>query len=602
MKNLWKTTMLMLAFNQLAYAQDGFNISYHSDQNLKHGQYSIEEVKGGNNVTDYSYAIAGTIIDDQGNERMHVFTTDIDGNIIWEKIIEGDRGRVLDVALDYKLNKIAITGFLGIEGQSENLYIAVLDGRDGSMIIDREYTKEEARTVGHTITFCDDGQSLIIGGARPLNNSALLSTGAALLIKVDVQTLQPIWLNTINRIGGCIVLYASINEMLVLNKNKLLITGSVYRDIGPNGQLGYVLTGVIDIATGTMNFGGTVRPLNTHGAQVLGTSAHYDAYTQNVYLLYNAGDLVTGNLVRPYIDSYRFTGTALTHLSSYKFDIFPALSIPGFSSTNPNMAGLGLMPNHEENSLNIIGLMEENKSNNDATVVFSQEVKITSAGLTLPFDGIIYPNTLIASGFPNSNYDLYSVFKGGTMSGVYTPKFTTLGAFRNSYVTIAPIDNSNYGIQFVSRELGSTVDCNENFTSFVGSFNWSSGGCFNYNSESIQHELKNSPVENTIFTPELICGEWTPGEYYRKKSSLEGSSLRLNSNTINEELVFRIDGKGLYHLSIIDISGRKVLEDSFFSEGSDISVNTSSMKPGVYFLKVRTSKNRVMVKKIIKEL
>ncbi|MFT5819208.1 MAG: hypothetical protein ACI8ZM_000431 [Crocinitomix sp.] len=242
-----------------------------TNPNFDFNHYSIETLPSAGG----GYVCAGTLFG-SGNNNMHIFRTDLSGNMLWEKVIDqSNDDRCLDLAIDPS-GAIIITGYTtpGLANEPE-LYIAKLSPA-GNISGDNSLSGYPA-SAGTNVVYSGSTNSYIVGGfySNTLNGYPLTGNKALL-----VEFSASLGLNNYIEIGGGINQHSSINDIAVTPAG-YFITGSI--GISGFGEEQGVLAMMLDNSFGLI---GDVSFESTN-TQHAGVSVVFNQVDDAVYLMSN---------------------------------------------------------------------------------------------------------------------------------------------------------------------------------------------------------------------------------------------------------------------------------------------------------------------------
>lgn len=177
-QNLTKTIALLLCAT-VGKAQSFQTTVFEPEKDYNH--FSIEQ-------TEKGYIAVGTQFE-SGNNDIKIVALDLDGNPIWEKIIDkthDDRG--LDVAIDNK-NNIVLTGYLSDGTKTHHLYIAKLD-MYGNFITDRLIEvddRSKRSSAGTNIIYSKKMDAFVVGGYVAEQKAVPLEQNGAFVAMFDTD-------------------------------------------------------------------------------------------------------------------------------------------------------------------------------------------------------------------------------------------------------------------------------------------------------------------------------------------------------------------------------------------------------------------------------
>lgn len=550
----------------------------------------------------YAYACAGTFFN--GTQTMlHVFTIDAVGGLIWENYVNlgSTNIRILDVAIGRE-SDVAVTGFID-QGFGQELYAALYDNV-GNFVNDFQYTAAN-NTTGNNIIYSAANDQFIIGGFESAGYSI---SGDALLVALD-GSFNYQWSTTYtNASCGGFFDTSTINEIVEVN-GSYFITGNLSSASSPfpYGQ-SQVLVAVVDNTNGAIIDNESFAATNTLGGQqAMGVSAYYDPEAEALYLMYNVSISPTVDENRPYIAVYKVSGTDLTYGYGFRIeDTF--VTNPSTFVSNPNFTGLKLLPNKDNNSFVIFGMIEAYGANDKVLSVY-QEVDLSGIIMTpakywtLSEIPDAYP-----FGYP-SHGGFYSLFDDFILnSEVYTPESTTLNIDRERFVSILPTGGGgSYSFDIISSVLttsGAISDCLEEFEMKMVPHEIYEALCleaFAASGTVIAPGYYPTPISSTLDPTCEIINSPAMGNSEFDLENTAANELNLYANPATDVLRFTVSETGTYDLMIMDMEGRILVQNQFNNTANQHQINIAHLAAGTYILAVINHDGQSIKKQFIKE-
>ncbi|MFT5823175.1 MAG: hypothetical protein ACI8ZM_004435 [Crocinitomix sp.] len=241
---------------------------------IDRNHYSIET------IPDIGYAVAGTEFNEENND-IHVFVTDLAGNIMWERRIdESDDDRALDLV--FTDNKVVVTGYVN-SGPKSELYVVSFDATTGGFLDDFKLISNaefNQASGGTNIVHNAEENFFIVGGFEATTLKYPLSGNRGLLIKLDASLNL---LGTPSYVEGEIRSHTSINDIVQV-PDGYFVTGSFGLMPCPGCTVSQVVMAMT--ITNDLNL---MQDLSFHStnSHQNGVSAVYDSSTDAVYLMSN---------------------------------------------------------------------------------------------------------------------------------------------------------------------------------------------------------------------------------------------------------------------------------------------------------------------------
>ncbi|MFT5821106.1 MAG: hypothetical protein ACI8ZM_002355 [Crocinitomix sp.] len=596
MKKLFLLNALLL-FSIFSAKAQPFQESFTNSMGYSCDHYSSETFPEGD---EKAYAFAGTFFD--GTQTyMHVFTTDLYGIIQWEQYINlgGDNGRLLDVTVGSEYS-VAVTGFIEVAGVNE-VYAALYDGT-GSLINDFQYAATDFAT-GSNIIYSSLHDQFLIGG---FESAGLTLSGNALLIALD-GSFNYQWATTYN--ATCDGFGMSvINDILEVNEQYCII-GNLSNSSTPipNGQ-SQVLIAMVDNSSGSILDNESFIATNTLGGQqAMGVSGYFDESESQLILLYNVSVSPTIDENRPYINVYEVAGVDLNWIYGYRVrDIFsanpnPFVSVPSFTS-------LKIVPNKNDNTYLIFGMLDAYGQLDDRVLSVYQEIDLTSGTAVGPAK--TWRRSEIQTGFPAQG-GFFSLFDPSTLStDVYTPESTTLSQDGRRFVSILPTRGTgpgNFSYDIISSTLNTgagSSSCIDDFEIELKDHELFGDLCLNAISTSgITSAPLYAPI-NTLSSQSTTCFISNSPALGNSETDVDNSlvnELILFANPAHDMLSFSISETGMYNLIIMNMEGQVLLRNDLNNTGSQNQINIENLATGVYILTATNNNGETIKERFVKE-
>ncbi|NOQ73397.1 MAG: T9SS type A sorting domain-containing protein [Crocinitomix sp.] len=593
---LLKALLLFTIFSANAQFQESFINTLPGSPSSDH--YSIETAP---DTAPYSYACAGTFISTGGQTSMHIFTLDDFGLIVWENYVNlgVTDARVLDVTIG-KESHVAVTGFVDPTGSGTELYAALYNGTNGTLINDYQFAGANNAT-GCNIIYSTINDQYVIGGFEATGVTPPL-VGNGLLITLTGGFTQD-WVSTYNASSDFQM--TTINEIVEV-RERYFITGNHSNAINPGttGQ-SQVLAALVDNFSGAIIDNESFIATSITGQEeAMGVSAHFNSDENYLVLLYNVSNSPTIDENRPYIAKFRLIGLDLVFDSGHRIDdVFP--TNPSAFGDVPSFTGFKILPNSHDNTYLIFGMLEEYGQFNDRVLSVYQEIDLMG---NIIDRAKYWTRSEIPTGYPVQG-GLYSFFNELTLNtDVYTPESTTLNKDLNNYVSISPTQDGSFSFDVMSSAL-STVNadspCIEEFdmemvghgistnilldaTPGTGTF---SAPLYVPVDPNTDHMTDNCPV---FSSPAL-------GNTAVDLQIQMENELTLLANPANDVLRFSITENGNYDLIIMNIEGQILVKDKLNNTGSQNQININDLATGVYILTAINTKGESLQKHFVKQ-
>lgn len=589
----------LLLFTIFSAKAQPFQESFTNSMGYSCDHYSAETFPEGD---EKAYAFAGTFFD--GTQTyMHVFTTDLFGIIQWEQYINlgGDNGRLLDVAAgpgpEYM---VAVTGFIEVAGVNE-LYAALYDGV-GNLVNDFQYAATDFAT-GSNIIYSELNDQFIIGG---FESAGLALSGEALLIALD-GSFNYQWARNYNSLCDGFGM-SVINDIVEVNED-YFITGNLSNSSIPipNGQ-SQVLVALVESSSGNLLDDDSFIATNTLGGQeAMGVSAYFNEEEQQLVLLYNVSITPTIDENRPYINVYEVVGVDMNFMFSYKIDdIFPSNPSPFVSV--PNFTSLKILPNKEDNTYLIFGMLDAYSQPNDMVLSVYQELDLTSGNVVGPAK--TWSQSQIATGYPAQG-GFFSIFNPATLcTDVYTPESTTMSQDGRRFVSILPTRGTgpgNFSYDIISSTLNTSAGssgCIDDFEMALKDHDIFPYLCLTAFSTSGSISAPLHPPVPTLSSQATTCiigNSPALGNSEIDANNATINELTLFANPANDVLRFSISETGHYDLIIMNIEGQILVRDGFNNTGSQNQINIGDLAAGIYILTAINDNGQSIKKQFVKE-
>lgn len=582
---LLKSFLLFVVFGTKAQFQYSFiNPSAYSCDH-----YSIETAPA---TSPYAYACAGTFIDGS-NTFMHVFTLDNTGLLVWEQIVNlsGLDGRLLDVTIG-KDAHVAVTGFTDA-GSGTTLYASLYDGASGALIADYEYASPD-NTSGNNIIYSVANDQYVIGGFEASGGPL---TGSGLMIALDGGFNQQ-WAKIYSPICAGFNM-CSINEIVEVNL-EYFITGNLSNPT--NSSLtgrSQVLALLVRNSDGSILDNESFRATGNINQEAMGASAHFNPEGEELILLYNVSNSPTVDENRPYIARFRLVGANLIFDSAFRIeDTF--VSNPTVFTSTPSFTGLKLIPNVNDGTYIIFGMLDAYSQPDDRVISVYQEIDLLGNIIS---PAIFWTQSEIPTGFPSQG-GLYSLFNNLTLNtDVYSPESTTLSQELNNFVSILPTEAGSFSYDVISSTL-TTANA--------------ASGCFEtFALELTPHENFEYLCMTAIPANGVSSAPLYPVDIYNSDQDLTcpvqmsplseisenelTNVLTLFANPTQNLLCFSVSEKGSYNTVIMDIEGRIFYSEKLNNSGSQNQINIENLAPGIYILSLISQDGQSIQKQFVKE-
>ena len=248
-------------------------------EKIDFNHYSIESMgKGGK-----AYFCAGTLFDAaSGNNDIHVFALDLNGNMIWERIIDHSKDdRALDICFDGKKN-LVVTGYiLSKKTGTKDLYVAQFD-IGGTFITDHALTSfQSGVSAGTNVIYSQSKDEYIVGGFyADAMDSYPLGGNKAITVRFDNSLNYLDHIQISQELDG----HSSINDIVEIKGKGYYLTGSIGLKYGaPNYATQGVLSMFVDFNLGLQ----TDLSFESTNSEHVGVSAIYSNFEDRVYLMSN---------------------------------------------------------------------------------------------------------------------------------------------------------------------------------------------------------------------------------------------------------------------------------------------------------------------------
>ncbi|NOQ75263.1 MAG: T9SS type A sorting domain-containing protein [Crocinitomix sp.] len=596
MKKLFLLNALLLFTIFSAKAQP-FQETFVNSMGYSCDHYSSETFPEGD---EKAYAFAGTFFDGP-DTYMHVFTTDLLGIIQWEQYINlgGDNGRLLDVTVGSEYS-VAVTGFIEVAGVNE-VYAALYDG-GGSLINDFQYGATDFAT-GNNIIYSSLHDQFMIGG---FESAGLTLSGEALLIALD-GSFNYQWATNYNAVCEGFGM-SVINDILEVNEQYCIIGNVSNTSIPvPYGQ-SQVLIAMVDNVSGVVLDNESFIATNTLGGQqAMGVSGYFNESESQLILLYNVSVSPTIDENRPYINIYEVVGVDLNWINGFRVDdIFPANPTPFVSV--PSFTSLKIIPNKNDNTYLIFGMLDAYGQLDDRVLSVFQEIDLTSGTLVGPAK--TWQRSEIPTGFPAQG-GFFSLFDPSTLStDVYTPETTTLSQDKRRFVSILPTRGTgpgNFSYDIISSTLNTgagSSSCIDDFEMDLKDHELFGDICLNAisTSGSISAPLY-API-TTLSSQSTTCIINNSPALGNSETDVNNSlqnELTLFANPAHDMLSFSISEIGVYNLIIMNMEGQVLIRNNFTNTGSQNQINIEDLATGVYVLTAINDKGQLLKKQFVKQ-
>lgn len=584
-------------------AQAQFQHSFTNPFGNSCDHYSVETAPDG---ATYAYAYTGTYYTGSSND-LHVFTTDAFGNLIWEEYITmpGNDIKGLDVAIDANYN-IAVTGMVG-NASNSRLYAALYD-QSGAMLNDFMYVAAGYNcNVGNAIYYSEIHDQYVIGGFA--SDAFSITSGQAVFLALD-GAFNFAWANHYTAICDDFEM-AVINEIIEVNDN-YFITGNLSASGNPANGQSQVLAALIESTAGNVVDNASFAATNTLGGQqAMGVSAHFDEGSQRLVLLYNVSVSPTVDENRPYLAIYEVAGSSLIFNQGYRiFDTFS--SNPPMFSSNPSFTSCKLLPNQNNGTYVIFGLVEHYGQFDDAVISVYQEIDLNSGSLVT--SAKYWDQSYIANNYPNGypgQGGFFSSLNPLTLnSDAYTPETTTLDQGGSNFVSILPSRGnsaSNFSYEIISSTLNTAS---------------ASSGCIeSFEMELVDHApymdlclVEDTPTYSTG-APGLVSAPTVSSQTttciinmmpeFTDVDSPEGdaisNAISVYANPVADILTYSIVQTGNYQLIVVSVDGKEMVRENIQNAGGQKQLNVSDFEAGVYILTVIDQNGQSIKKQFVKK-
>lgn len=572
MKKTLLLTLMSILFGGATFAQNYQKSLEPIYADMNH--YSIECAPSGN-----FYAYAGTSFYGDNND-MHIFITNLHGDIIWERLIDyGTDDRALDVVVDAH-DDIIITGTTNPLGTPQ-LYVAKFTSA-GTMITD--YTLGTVGASAGTNIIAIQSGEYIVGGfldddATALSNP-ITTMNKAILLCLPANLLMPSW--EIDFAGAD--QHTSINDIVEIDPLGLIfITGSS-GIAGTNDQ--GVLAATINSATGLMVDNYSFKH-NTPNVNLIGVSAEYDVHTDEILLLSNNSAL--GPQVNKIFGVSAMPGT-----------VGPGVPLNLDPASVQDPAGFQLLTNPLDPTILMVSGYCGNSLLSPGSANF-WAVEMDKSTLAPTTDVFHWDPSSV--GFSAHGGGVFSTFTG-SQPYIYNQEIMTIRADGLGYAVIAPIDAyGNYTLDLFAFEAflsGVITSCHQNFrntpiastilpiplTGLPSSHPWNPEGQTCHDTRRDQYwvcdiEYSRSP----LFTENI------------ENDSKEEISLIKTEN----RLTVMLKTHEIKTIKVRNISGQLIAEHQVNASVYSQDIAIDSYAPGMYIVTVITNDDLMFNSKFLKE-
>jgi len=555
---------------------------------IDHNHYSIESMPDG------GYAAAGTQFDPStGNNDIHVFVMDQNGNMVWERVIDiSHDDRALDMAIGINCD-IVVTGYVK-DAPLEELYVVSFDG-GGTFLGDYKlpFTGGYA-TAGTNIIFNQTTNTYVVGGLETTALTTPVISNQAIVLELNSGTLTPTGNST--KFVGNTDSHTSINDIVVIPDGYFL-TGSV----NPNGPTQGVMAAVID------NGFNVINDISFHSTNTrhIGVSAVYDEAVDNIYLLSNNADKKN-----PQMTVINSPMGAISIVNQYLLEIDPTYG-------THNAAGFHLKANPwDSHNLVAMGYYQNDwpgsgAPNNETTLWIADFEKNTGAYT----QGLVWPAP--ATNFALHGGGVFSTFTG-TQPYIFNQEIFAYRSDFNGFVFITPNDmTGNYSVEVAATNMTMPGTCFEE----IYFDNPSMGTTSTPNNPNTLATPSVNPYypdhvygseEDYYCTPDpcFVVNSSTvgcdqAGELFKEASlNIDGVTAELfevSPNPFNDNVNINLTGVNLNGELLLTNSVGQIVYRSNTISGSQFNtvISTESYESGIYILSY-TSGDKLLVKKLIK--
>ncbi len=578
-----KKSIIYLMLTLLYFSSfNGFSQFFQTTLNVQGrdmNHYSIESLE-----ERQEYVCAGTIFNENDTD-IHLFKTDLEGNILWEVFIDestDDRG--LDVTIDLAQD-IILTGYITIDGSSK-LFIAKYD-MNGNLL-GNTILSDFPVSVGTNVIFSERTEHYIVGGFVADNLELPLSDNYSILAEFDYD------LNYVKHLefrGDVSSNLDAINDIVETN-NGYFVTGGVSTELGRfvQGVSRFGVQGVLAVSLDyDLSVIGDVSFESTNLRQN-GVSLAYNENADRIFLMSN--NSIQHNPVITMINNASVNPTIALEYALL-IENAPAFNAAGFQL---EFSGAGVLT-----AAGYFRSYDISGSGNTRPWIVS--FKANGGGM---IDGSVWTTDAPEFSFHGGN--VLSTFVG-EHPFLFTQEILTENVSRRGFVFLGPRTiNDNYGLDIVST-VG--PDCFEPWT-----FNSSFLSSFPVNVSIIQNEAVSSNFEQTLISQESIPFNICPS--IRAQDIIDDNNQLENDNAIVKNnfdfQVYPNPSISAFNIELIgenNLSGQFVMKNTLgqivysliVEDRGDhqFKVDIENLNEGIYFLSFKLNDSEIeLTKKVIK--
>lgn len=606
MKNLLLLLICLLCFGTQSFSQP-FEMGIHGNYFLTGGgspadfqHYSIETTPGG------EYVLAGAIDPFTGSTLTHIHLMKLDatGNQLWSREISGF---VDDAALDVMVEpngNIVLTGYVSAASNAPEMYITKYDP-SGTLLGQRIITGfPEVGSVGTNIIRSSSGTYIIGGFFSETPVSYPLTSGQAVLIEVDPNTLNPISTCYLSK-GVMSNGHTSINDIIEIPGTGYFATGSYEKSNGTLGVLAVILDYSLNVTTDLSCYFSFIYDER-------GVSALYDPALDEIFMVSN-----NDGTKKPLIYRIINASGAATIFENYGVGFFEPGLVPIQITEG---SAFQLIESPWDPSKLIIAGRFKNGPIGTGTDNTNWLIEIDKTPWTLSTsDGIMWdmPSSNYATFAPTPMGSLFSTFTGWH-SYIYNSEIVTNRGDNAGVVIVAPtsdIIGSSYGFDVVSTNNLNSLGCYEKIIGQISDENFfmdpieSSSGAPIGIHPTLGHFFYNVGQDWICNDPSLprlpVFGDGTDGAEVKDPSAIafiDEATIDLtiapNPSADIFTVTFRENVKGQF--TITNSVGQIVYRSAQIN-GADYteSIDFSEFESGTYIFQF-TNENERIIKKLIK--
>lgn len=592
MKNFIKSLIFLLILFQFNLLYSQFSEGYHKAPFSHFVHNSIAKSQIGSNF----YAVASTVDDGAGNTSIYVSKIDANGVLVWEKEVNtgGLNAKALDVLVD-NTDEILVVGY--IESGHRDLYVAKFS-TTGTLLVD--YSMLQGNNVGTCIIQSQFSNNYYIGGYLYDTELPYDMVGTAFLLELDNTLGFSHWQR---EYSGSNV-NNTISEILELPNQNLFITGS----IGQNQTGQSILAAIVDpLSSGAFVSGGNLG-FNVAQDYSLGASAVYDASTDEIWLLLNAG--VDS---RPIIASIDNATTSTPFLSTTARELI----IPNSPGDNYLAYDMILSPVYP-NGLSIFGYKDYTTLASSEFGIWAVDVDRTSGAM----------NTDLKAWDPIGTNTISIEYQGGSVLGLFSNvNPATAPYFHSPSMAVEDHGGNRFVLLGMDDRTGFTEYDVMSFNNDVDQF---SSNCLselkphmvliNTFPTTINDELISYPdlfpgwtdlatISNPLvycniapFVPSVRSSGNTTSTSEKDNVIVPKSAVKVYPNPTQAIVNLKLEGKSnLSSITVINNLGKVVYSKSVVNELKVTEIDMSNFSNGIYFVRITDSENSTFTERVIKQ-